>query len=49
VLEKIIATIPVKRLGTPEEIASIVTWLASDSAGFTTGANFACNGGNHMT
>lgn len=49
VLEKIIATIPVKRLGTPEEIASIVSWLASDSAGFTTGANFACNGGNHMT
>lgn len=49
VLEKIVATIPVKRLGTPEEIASIVTWLASDSAGFTTGANFACNGGNHMT
>lgn len=49
VLEKIVATIPVKRLGAPEEIASIVSWLASDSAGFTTGANFACNGGNHMT
>ena len=49
VLEKIIATIPVKRLGTPEEIASIVGWLASDNSGFTTGANFACNGGNHMT
>jgi acetoacetyl-CoA reductase len=49
VLEKIIATIPVKRLGLPEEIASIVGWLASDSAGFTTGANFPCNGGNHMT
>lgn len=49
VLEKIVATIPVKRLGTPEEIASIVNWLASDAAGFTTGANFACNGGNHMS
>ena len=49
VLEKIVATIPVKRLGTPEEIASIVSWLASDNAGFTTGANFACNGGNHMS
>lgn len=49
VLEKIVATIPVKRLGTPDEIASIVGWLASDSSGFTTGANFACNGGNHMT
>jgi acetoacetyl-CoA reductase len=49
VLEKIVATIPVKRLGTPDEIASIVGWLASDTAGFTTGANFACNGGNYMT
>ena len=49
VLEKIVATVPVKRLGTPDEIASIVGWLASDDAGFTTGANFACNGGNHMT
>jgi len=48
VLEKIVATIPIKRLGTPEEIGSIVAWLASDDAGFTTGANFACNGGLHM-
>ena len=48
VLEKIVSTIPVKRLGTPEEIASIVSWLASDEAGFTTGAEFAVNGGLHM-
>ena len=48
VLEKIVATIPVKRLGEPEEIAAMVSWLASPQAGFTTGANFACNGGNHM-
>jgi len=48
VLEKIIATIPVKRLGTPEEIGSVVAWLAGDDAGFTTGANFSCNGGLHM-
>jgi acetoacetyl-CoA reductase len=48
VLEKIIATIPVKRLGEPGEIAAIVSWLASGQSGFTTGANFACNGGNHM-
>ena len=48
VLEKIIATIPVKRLGRPEEIGSIVAWLAGDDAGFTTGANFSCNGGLHM-
>jgi acetoacetyl-CoA reductase len=48
ILEKIVATIPVKRLGTPDEIASIVTWLAGDDSGFTTGADFACNGGLHM-
>ena len=48
VLEKIVATIPVKRLGTPEEIASIVSWLACDTTGFTTGAEFAVNGGLHM-
>jgi len=48
VLEKIVGTIPVKRLGTPEEIASMVSWLASDSAGFATGADFSLNGGLHM-
>ena len=48
VLDKIVATIPVKRLGTPEEIGSIVGWLAGDDSGFTTGADFACNGGLHM-
>jgi len=31
VLDKIVATIPVKRLGTPEEIASMVSWVASDA------------------
>jgi acetoacetyl-CoA reductase len=48
VLEKIVATIPIKRLGTPEEIASIVAWLAGEDSGFTTGADFSCNGGLHM-
>jgi len=48
VLERIIATIPVKRLGTPQEIASIVAWLAGEDSGFTTGAEFASNGGLHM-
>jgi acetoacetyl-CoA reductase len=48
VLEKIIATIPVKRLGKPEEIGSIVGWLAGEDSGFTTGADFSCNGGLHM-
>jgi acetoacetyl-CoA reductase len=49
VLEKIIATIPVRRLGEPEEIASIVAWLASDESGFATGADFSLNGGLHMS
>jgi acetoacetyl-CoA reductase len=49
VLDKIIGTIPVKRLGAPEEIASIVAWLAGEDAGFTTGAEFSCNGGLHMS
>ena len=48
VLEKIVATIPVKRLGTPEEIGSMVTWIASDDGGFATGADFSVNGGLHM-
>jgi acetoacetyl-CoA reductase len=47
-LQKIVSTIPVKRLGTPEEIASMVAWLASDEAGFATGADFSLNSGNHM-
>jgi acetoacetyl-CoA reductase len=48
VLDKIVATIPVKRLGTPEEIASMVAWVASDESGFATGADFSVNGGLHM-
>ena len=48
VLERIIEGIPMKRLGRPEEIASIVAWLASDEAGFATGADFSLNGGAHM-
>jgi len=48
VLEKIVAQIPVRRLGAPEEIGSICAWLAGDDSGFTTGADFSCNGGLHM-
>jgi acetoacetyl-CoA reductase len=48
ILEKIVATIPVKRLGTPDEIGSICAWLAGEDSGFTTGADFSCNGGLHM-
>jgi acetoacetyl-CoA reductase len=48
VLDKIVATIPVKRLGTPDDIASMVSWVASDESGFATGADFSVNGGLHM-
>ncbi|HSV69246.1 MAG TPA: acetoacetyl-CoA reductase [Methylibium sp.] len=48
VLDKIVATIPVKRLGTPEDIASMVSWVSSDESGFATGADFSVNGGLHM-
>lgn len=48
VREKIIAQIPVGRLGKPEEIAGLVAFLTSDDAGFVTGANMAANGGQNM-
>lgn len=48
VLDKIVAGVPVKRLGEPSEIASIISWLASDEGGYSTGADFSVNGGLHM-
>ena len=48
VLEKIIAGIPVKRLGKPEEIADGVLFLAKDESGFITGSTLSINGGQHM-
>lgn len=48
VLAKIVADIPVGRLGKPEEIAELVAFIASDAAGYMTGSNVAMNGGQHM-
>src|SRR5690348_7551412 len=48
VLDKIIARIPVGRLGRPEEIARTVVFLASDDAGFITGSTLSINGGQYM-
>jgi len=48
VLDKIVATVPVKRLGEPSEIASIIAWLVSEEGGYATGADFSVNGGLHM-
>ncbi|MFC3060520.1 acetoacetyl-CoA reductase [Paenirhodobacter populi] len=48
VRESIIGTIPVGRLGTPAEIARCVVFLASDDAGFITGATLTANGGQYL-
>ncbi len=48
VLEKIIAKIPVGRLGKAEEIARGVLFLVADEAGFVTGSTLSINGGQHM-
>ena len=48
VLEKIIATIPVGRLGDPNDIARGVLFLVSDDASFITGSTVDINGGQHM-
>ena len=48
IMAKIIAQIPVGRLGTTNEIARLALFLADDDAGYMTGADFAINGGMHM-
>ena len=48
VLEKIIARIPVGRLGQAREIARGVAFLVADDAGFITGSTLSINGGQHM-
>lgn len=48
VLEKIVAKIPVGRLGHAEEIARGVVFLCSEDAGFVTGSTMSINGGQHM-
>ena len=49
VLEGIIATIPVGRLGKAGEIAACVSFLAGPDAGFITGATLTANGGQYIT
>ena len=48
VLQKIIRTIPVGRLGQPEDIARGILFLIEDEAGFITGSTLDINGGQHM-
>ena len=48
VLQQIVAGIPIGRLGQPSEIAALVTFIASEAAGFMTGSNVSMNGGQYM-
>jgi acetoacetyl-CoA reductase len=48
VLEKIVAKVPVGRLGQASEIARGVAFLCSEEAGFVTGSTLSINGGQHM-
>ncbi|MCC7048903.1 MAG: SDR family oxidoreductase, partial [Alphaproteobacteria bacterium] len=48
ILQKIVALIPVGRLGEAEEIARCVAFLAADEAGFITGSTLTVNGGQYM-
>lgn len=48
VLDRIVSSVPLRRLGLPDEVASIVSWLASEESAFATGADFCLNGGLHM-
>ena len=47
-LEAMLRTIPIGRVGRPEEVAAVVSFLASDAAGFVTGATWDVNGGMLM-
>jgi len=47
-LQKVIAKIPVGRLGEPDEIARVVEFLADPDSSFITGQVYSANGGQHM-
>jgi NAD(P)-dependent dehydrogenase (short-subunit alcohol dehydrogenase family) len=46
--EKIVETIPLRRLGTPEEVAKAIYYLCTDQSGYITGAELHINGGQHV-
>lgn len=48
VLDRLAASVPIRRLGRPEEVAALCGWLASDDAAYATGADYPVNGGLYM-
>ena len=44
----VLPQIPMGRLGEPEELAALISFLCCEKAAFMTGANIAMNGGQHM-
>jgi NAD(P)-dependent dehydrogenase (short-subunit alcohol dehydrogenase family) len=48
-LERGQQTHPLGRVGTPEEVAGLIAWLASDEASWMTGETIAIDGGRHLT
>jgi len=46
--EKVLSAIPLRRLGTPEEVASVVVFLASDESSYITGITIDVNGGRYL-
>lgn len=47
-VESVLKTVPLRRLGQPKEVSSIVVYLASDESSFCTGADFVVDGGQAM-